>query len=93
MLLDEVGTGTDPAQGAALGVALLQALVKGGQRGSGFTMATTHHRSISKVLLDLISVMRIFSSRLDVSKRSFVAIAMMEQLFIDAERSLIYMLR
>ena len=44
MLLDEVGTGTDPAQGAALGVALLQALVKGGQRGSGFTMATTHHR-------------------------------------------------
>lgn len=44
VLLDEVGTGTDPAQGAALGVALLQALVKGGQRGSGFTMATTHHR-------------------------------------------------
>ena len=50
VLLDEVGTGTDPAQGAALGVALLQALVKGGQRGCGFTMATTHHRSAVNLL-------------------------------------------
>lgn len=47
VLLDEVGTGTDPAQGAALGVALLQALVKGGQRGAAFTMATTHHRLVN----------------------------------------------
>ena len=44
VLLDEVGTGTDPAEGAALGIALLRALVAGGPRGAAFTMATTHHR-------------------------------------------------
>ena len=44
VLLDEVGTGTDPAEGAALGVALLRALAAGGARGAAFTMATTHHR-------------------------------------------------
>ena len=44
MLLDEVGTGTDPAEGAALGIALLKALAGGGARGAAFTMATTHHR-------------------------------------------------
>ena len=44
VLLDEVGTGTDPVQGAALGVALLKALAKGGARGAAFTLATTHHR-------------------------------------------------
>lgn len=44
VLLDEVGTGTDPGQGAALGAALLQALAKGGARGAGFVLATTHHR-------------------------------------------------
>ena len=44
VLLDEVGTGTEPVEGSALGVALLETLVKGGQGGAGFTMATTHHR-------------------------------------------------
>ena len=44
VLLDEVGTGTDPGEGAALGVALLHALIKGGFGGASFTMATTHHR-------------------------------------------------
>ena len=44
MLLDEVGTGTEPVEGSALGVALLETLVKGGRGGAGFTMATTHHR-------------------------------------------------
>ena len=44
VLLDEVGTGTDPAEGAALGIALLRALAAGGARGAAFTMATTHHR-------------------------------------------------
>lgn len=42
MLLDEVGTGTDPEEGAALGVALLKRLVKGGPGGAGLTLATTH---------------------------------------------------
>jgi len=44
VLLDEVGTGTDPAEGAALGIALLRALAAGGPRGAAFTLATTHHR-------------------------------------------------
>ena len=44
VLLDEVGTGTDPGEGAALGVALLHALIRGGFGGASFTMATTHHR-------------------------------------------------
>ena len=39
-----MGTGTDPAEGAALGIALLRALVAGGPRAAAFTMATTHHR-------------------------------------------------
>ena len=47
VLLDEVGTGTEPVEGSALGVALLEALVKGGRGGAGFTMATTHHRYLT----------------------------------------------
>ena len=46
VLLDEVGTGTEPVEGSALGVALLETLVKGGRGGAGFTMATTHHRFV-----------------------------------------------
>ncbi len=44
VLLDEVGTGTDPAEGAAIGIALLRALAAGGPRGAAVTLATTHHR-------------------------------------------------
>lgn len=44
MLLDEVGTGTDPAEGAALGAAVLRALAADGGRSAAFTLATTHHR-------------------------------------------------
>jgi hypothetical protein len=44
VLLDELGTGTDPAEGAALGIALLRALAAGGARGAALTIATTHHR-------------------------------------------------
>ena len=44
VLLDEVGTGTDPAEGAALGAALLRALAADGVRSAAFTLATTHHR-------------------------------------------------
>lgn len=44
VLLDEVGTGTDPAEGAALGIALLRTLAAGGPRGAAVTIATTHHR-------------------------------------------------
>ncbi len=44
-LLDEVGTGTDPGEGAALGAALLRALAAdGAHRTAAFTLATTHHR-------------------------------------------------
>ena len=45
VLLDEVGTGTDPGEGSALGVALLHAFSRGGPGGASFTLATTHHRS------------------------------------------------
>ncbi|CAD7698735.1 unnamed protein product [Ostreobium quekettii] len=43
VLLDEVGTGTDAEEGAALGAALLMELVKGGQGGALTVLATTHH--------------------------------------------------
>lgn len=45
VLLDEMGTGTEPTAGSALSIALLRALVRGGPRGAAFTMATTHHGS------------------------------------------------
>jgi dsDNA-specific endonuclease/ATPase MutS2 len=43
VLLDELGTGTDPTEGAALGVALLRKMVSGGQGGGALIVATTHH--------------------------------------------------
>ncbi|BDA49511.1 Endonuclease MutS2 [Coccomyxa sp. Obi] len=49
VLLDEVGTGTDPAEGAALGIALLRALAAGGARGAAVTIATTHHSSLTSL--------------------------------------------
>ncbi len=42
VLLDEIGTGTDPAEGAALGITTLQELKKSGAR----VLATTHHGSL-----------------------------------------------
>jgi len=42
VLLDELGTGTDPEEGSALGVALVQRFVDGGPGGAGLVMATTH---------------------------------------------------
>lgn len=44
-LLDELGSGTDPAQGAALGAAVLQDLVERGVR----VVATTHHGQIKRL--------------------------------------------
>lgn len=43
ILLDELGTGTDPTEGAALGLALLKKLVQGGVGNGALTIATTHH--------------------------------------------------
>ncbi|HUL01125.1 MAG TPA: endonuclease MutS2 [Nitrospirota bacterium] len=42
VLLDELGSGTDPAEGAALGSAVLDGLIERG----GVTLATTHHNAL-----------------------------------------------
>ena len=47
ILLDELGAGTDPQEGAALGVAILETLR---QRGS-VTLSTTHHNAIKQYAL------------------------------------------
>ena len=44
VLLDEVGTGTEPVEGAALGIALLRALAGSGPGTAALTIGTTHHR-------------------------------------------------
>jgi len=41
VLLDEVGSGTDPQEGAALGAAILRSIAV--ERRAALTMATTHH--------------------------------------------------
>jgi DNA mismatch repair protein MutS2 len=44
ILLDELGAGTDPAEGAALGIALVRFLVE--QRQARFVFVTTHHSEL-----------------------------------------------
>ncbi|KAG6551951.1 hypothetical protein Mapa_006568 [Marchantia paleacea] len=43
VLLDEVGAGTDPTEGATLGMAMLESFAQDGTGGSLLTFATTHH--------------------------------------------------
>ena len=47
VLLDEVGTGTDPVEGSALGLALLKGLVGFGRPSALLTLATTHHSPLA----------------------------------------------
>ena len=47
VLLDELGAGTDPQEGAALGIALLDTLT----REKGLTLATTHHNPVKQYAL------------------------------------------
>ena len=47
VLLDELGSGTDPQEGAALGVAILETL----RRRGGLTLATTHHNPVKQYAL------------------------------------------
>jgi DNA mismatch repair protein MutS2 len=41
--------GTDPGEGSALGIALLQALVQGGPGGAALTVATTHMGALTSL--------------------------------------------
>eukprot|EP00198_Chlamydomonas_reinhardtii_P000810 XP_001690145.1 predicted protein [Chlamydomonas reinhardtii] len=52
LLLDELGTGTDPLEGAALGLALLKRLVNGGVGAGALTVATTHHSIMTGLKFD-----------------------------------------
>jgi hypothetical protein len=49
LLLDELGTGTDPTEGAVLGTALLKRLVRGGVGAGALTLATTHHSTMTSL--------------------------------------------
>lgn len=49
LLLDELGTGTDPTEGSALGIALLRTLARGGPGGASLTVATTHHSALTSL--------------------------------------------
>ena len=53
VLLDEVGAGTDPLEGAALGAALLRGLAGRLAGGYGMCVATTHHGELTALKYDL----------------------------------------
>lgn len=52
VLLDELGTGTDAIDGAALGIAIMQTFAEGGRGGAGLTLATTHHSALTSLKYD-----------------------------------------
>lgn len=52
VLLDELGTGTDAIDGAALGIAIMQTFAQGGRGGAGLTLATTHHSALTSLKYD-----------------------------------------
>ena len=49
VLLDELGTGTDAIDGAALGIALMNTFAREGPGGSGLTLASTHHSVLTSL--------------------------------------------
>eukprot|EP00889_Picochlorum_renovo_P008582 jgi/Picre1/35612/NNA_003073.t1 len=56
VLMDEVGSGTDPTEGAALATAILQELAYG---GAAMTYVTTHHAELKELASEAqISLMR-----------------------------------
>lgn len=46
VLLDEVGTGTNPIEGAALGMSILESFASDGPGGARLTLASTHHAEL-----------------------------------------------
>lgn len=46
VLLDELGTGTDPKDGAALGAAIMHSFASDGPGGASLTIANTHHSEL-----------------------------------------------
>lgn len=63
VLLDELGAGTDPQEGAALGIAILETL----KNNRALTLATTHHNPIKQYALSTPSV-ETASMEFDVDK-------------------------
>jgi hypothetical protein len=53
VLLDEVGAGTNPLEGAALGMAILESFA---ESGSLLTMATTHHGELKTLKYRFLTV-------------------------------------
>ena len=49
VLLDELGTGTDAIDGAALGIALMNTFARDGPGGSGLTLVSTHHSVLTSL--------------------------------------------
>ncbi|MCO5597803.1 hypothetical protein L7F22_051887 [Adiantum nelumboides] len=46
VLLDEVGTGTNPIEGAALGMSILESFASDSEGGACLTIASTHHAEL-----------------------------------------------
>jgi DNA mismatch repair protein MutS2 len=86
VLLDELGAGTDPSEGAALGIAVLEEV----QRRGALTLATTHHNAVKVFASSTAGVvnaaMEFDESTLRPTYRLLVGVPGRSQAFAIAER-------